>query len=287
MASQEIPTLSAAAPLTGAEVLHVVQGGESVRALISAIATYVTAQIVDSSPAALDTLNELAAALGNDPNFATSTAAALAGKQDALSLISQADAEAGTSTAIEGWSALRIAQAIAALAGGGVPAGLVFQVYGNAAVSGTLKMNGTTWLRADFPRLWTFAQGSGVLASSEGSKQFWQFGPGNGSTTFSLPDIRGEHLRNWDDGRGIDSGRLIGSWQADALGSHRHLNGVGCRSSDSYMIYGTTSSGAPGQTSNTTGANVGGPASAQGYTQTVGSSENRVRTIATLACITY
>ncbi|MCC4118806.1 hypothetical protein LLG90_25975, partial [Aromatoleum toluclasticum] len=45
---------------------------------------YVAAQIaalLDSSPAALDTLNELAAALGDDPNFATTMTNALAGKQ--------------------------------------------------------------------------------------------------------------------------------------------------------------------------------------------------------------
>ncbi len=39
------------------------------------------AALVDSSPEALDTLNELAAALGNDPNFATTVTNALAGKQ--------------------------------------------------------------------------------------------------------------------------------------------------------------------------------------------------------------
>ncbi|MEA7717748.1 phage tail protein, partial [Salmonella enterica subsp. enterica serovar Montevideo] len=39
------------------------------------------AAMVDSAPAALDTLNELAAALGNDPNFATTMINALAGKQ--------------------------------------------------------------------------------------------------------------------------------------------------------------------------------------------------------------
>ncbi|WP_105493658.1 prophage tail fiber N-terminal domain-containing protein [Escherichia coli] len=39
------------------------------------------AALVDSSPEALDTLNELAAALGNDPNFATTVTDALAGKQ--------------------------------------------------------------------------------------------------------------------------------------------------------------------------------------------------------------
>ncbi|EQA6837887.1 phage tail protein, partial [Salmonella enterica subsp. diarizonae serovar 65:(k):z] len=39
------------------------------------------AELVASSPAALDTLNELAEALGNDPNFATTMTNALAGKQ--------------------------------------------------------------------------------------------------------------------------------------------------------------------------------------------------------------
>ena len=41
----------------------------------------VISALVGSSPEALDTLNELAAALGNDPNFATTMTNALAGKQ--------------------------------------------------------------------------------------------------------------------------------------------------------------------------------------------------------------
>ena len=44
----------------------------------------VVAALVDSSPAALDTLNELATALGNDPNFATTMTNALAGKEPAF-----------------------------------------------------------------------------------------------------------------------------------------------------------------------------------------------------------
>ncbi|EHP1067707.1 prophage tail fiber N-terminal domain-containing protein [Escherichia coli] len=50
------------------------------------------AALVDSSPEALDTLNELAAALGGDPNFATTVTNALAGKQplnDVLTAVSQ------------------------------------------------------------------------------------------------------------------------------------------------------------------------------------------------------
>lgn len=55
------------------------------------------AALVDSSPEALDTLNELAAALGNDPNFATTVTNALAGKQplsDVLTAISKLKAQA-------------------------------------------------------------------------------------------------------------------------------------------------------------------------------------------------
>ncbi|MCQ1632374.1 prophage tail fiber N-terminal domain-containing protein [Escherichia coli] len=57
------------------------------------------ATLVDSSPKALDTLNELAAALGNDPNFATTVTNALAGKQplnDVLTAASQITPEENT-----------------------------------------------------------------------------------------------------------------------------------------------------------------------------------------------
>ncbi|KGM25878.1 hypothetical protein KS18_23600 [Photorhabdus luminescens] len=33
----------------------------------------------------------------------------------------------------------------------------------------------------------------------------------------TLPDLRGEFIRGWDDRRGVDSGRVCGSWQGDAL----------------------------------------------------------------------
>ncbi|EMY3403228.1 prophage tail fiber N-terminal domain-containing protein, partial [Escherichia coli] len=55
------------------------------------------AALVDSSPEALDTLNELAAALGNDPEFATTIMNALAGKQplsDVLTAISNLEEQA-------------------------------------------------------------------------------------------------------------------------------------------------------------------------------------------------
>lgn len=39
------------------------------------------------------------------------------------------------------------------------------------------------------------------------------YGSGNGSTTFNLPDLRGEFVRGWDHGRNIDAGRTLGSAQ--------------------------------------------------------------------------
>lgn len=49
------------------------------------------------------------------------------------------------------------------------------------------------------------------------------FNQGNeGAGNFRLPESRGEFLRGWDHGRGVDAGRVIGSWQADMLKSHVH-----------------------------------------------------------------
>ena len=43
------------------------------------------------------------------------------------------------------------------------------------------------------------------------------FGAGDGSTTFNLPDMRGEFPRGWDDGRGVDDGRSFGAVQLDQM----------------------------------------------------------------------
>lgn len=37
-----------------------------------------------------------------------------------------------------------------------------------------------------------------------------------------LFDVRGEFIRGWDDGRGIDTGRALGSYQADEIKAHAH-----------------------------------------------------------------
>lgn len=89
---------------------------------------------------------------------------------------------------------------------------------------GFLKANGALVNRADYPALWAYAQASGALVTEdEWQKALWgNFSTGNGTTTFRLPELRGEFIRCWDDGRSIDKDRTIGSWQDSANRWHGH-----------------------------------------------------------------
>ncbi|MEQ9366321.1 MAG: phage tail protein, partial [Leptospirales bacterium] len=50
-----------------------------------------------------------------------------------------------------------------------------------------------------------------------------RFGTGDGTTTFNVPDMRGEFIRGWDNGRGVDGGRGLGTGQADQMQGHGHV----------------------------------------------------------------
>jgi phage-related tail fiber protein len=86
---------------------------------------------------------------------------------------------------------------------GGTPAGTVVAVAMNTAPTGYLKANGAAVSRTTYAALFT-AVGT-------------TYGAGDGSTTFNLPDLRGEFVRGWDDGRGVDSGRVFGSTQGQGI----------------------------------------------------------------------
>lgn len=86
--------------------------------------------------------------------------------------------------------------------------GAVMSFARSTAPSGWLKANGAAVSRTAYASLFT------AIGTA--------FGDGNGTTTFNLPDLRGEFPRGWDDSRGVDSGRTFGSAQADEIKSHRH-----------------------------------------------------------------
>lgn len=86
---------------------------------------------------------------------------------------------------------------------GGVPVGAVMSFAGNTCPNGWLSAAGSEVNRATYPDLFTYIGTT--------------YGPGNGSTTFRLPDLRGEFVRGLDNGRGVDSGRALGTSQLDAF----------------------------------------------------------------------
>ncbi|MBJ7440578.1 MAG: hypothetical protein JHD35_16330 [Sphingopyxis sp.] len=103
--------------LAGTEKLLGLDDSTNKAWLVSQLATYITSLIVDSAPSTLDTLNELAASLGDDPSYAASVAIALAGKQP---VDSDLTAIAALSTTSWGRSLLTLADpaAMRALIGG-------------------------------------------------------------------------------------------------------------------------------------------------------------------------
>lgn len=92
--------------------------------------------------------------------------------------------------------------------GGDVPIGSVIPWTTTTIPDGWLECNGQAVSRTDFSELF--------------AKIGTTFGSGDGSTTFNVPDLRGEFIRGWDNGRGIDSGRAFGSRQADMFKAHEH-----------------------------------------------------------------
>ena len=87
---------------------------------------------------------------------------------------------------------------------------------------GTIKANGDVWNKADAPGLWSWAQEAGVVVPLGSWVAGAPFYAEVSATQFKVPDLRAEHLRAWDDARGVDVGRGFGSWQDSANKSHAH-----------------------------------------------------------------
>jgi len=128
---------------------------------------------------------------------------------------------------------------------GGVPSGAVFCMAVAIVPSGYLECNGAAVSRTGYAALFA------VIGT--------QYGAGNGSSTFNLPDLRGEFVRGFDNGRGIDSGRSISATpQSDQNKQHNHT--ASSSVNDSGHVHGTTFDNKkyfPG--GNSTTVNYGGP----------------------------
>jgi NAD(P)H-nitrite reductase len=100
---------------------------------------------------------------------------------------------------------------------------IVFEPRTNTR-AGYLKLNGALLKRADYPALWAYAQASGALVTDAywSANNWGCFSNGDGVTTFRLPELRGEFIRCWDDARGADTGRAIGTYQGSQNASHGH-----------------------------------------------------------------
>ncbi|WP_312654783.1 phage tail protein, partial [Kluyvera ascorbata] len=144
------------------------------------------AALAGSAPETLDTLKELADALGNDPNFATTVLNKLAEK-----LAKDQNGADIPNPAL-------FVKNLGLGEGSALPVGVPIPWPSATPPTGWLKCNGAAFTAAQYPRL---AQAYPAL---------------------KLPDLRGEFIRGWDDARGVDNGRALLTMQEDNFREHNH-----------------------------------------------------------------
>jgi len=141
-----------------------------------------------------------------------------------------------------------------------LPVGAMIGFPVDKVAPGFLELDGSVKSVAMYPDLATFLGG----AFNKGDE-----GAGN----FRLPESRGEFLRGWDHGRGVDAGRAMSSYQLDMLKSHTHeyspMRGSGVVNSVSNKV--SAQSDANADNGATTGA--------------TGGVETRPRNLAVMWCI--
>ncbi|ENB9622467.1 tail fiber protein, partial [Salmonella enterica subsp. enterica serovar Montevideo] len=144
------------------------------------------AALAGSAPETLDTLKELADALGNDPNFATTVLNKLAEK-----LAKDQNGADIPEPAL-------FVKNLGLGEGSALPVGVPVPWPLETPPTGWLKCNGAAFSSEMYPKL---------------AKAY---------PTNKLPDLRGEFIRGWDDGRGVDAGRALLNWQPHTILDHAH-----------------------------------------------------------------
>lgn len=148
--------------------------------------------LINGAPDTLDTLKEIAAAINNDPKFSTTINNALSGKQPLDE----------TLTHLSGKDVAGLLAYLGLGEGSALPVGVPVPWPSATPPTGWLKCNGAAFSAEEYPEL---------------AKAY---------PTNKLPDLRGEFIRGWDDGRGVDNGRGLLTLQDGAIVSHNHYWGI-------------------------------------------------------------
>ncbi|MGD2717312.1 phage tail protein [Escherichia coli] len=164
-------------------------GNNTTRIATTAFVQAAITALINGAPATLDTLKEIAAAINNDPKFSTTINNALSGKQPLDE----------TLTHLSGKDVAGLLAYLGLGEGSALPVGVPVPWPSATPPTGWLKCNGAVFSAEEYPEL---------------AKAY---------PTNKLPDLRGEFIRGWDDGRGIDAGREILSAQGDAI---RNITGT-------------------------------------------------------------
>lgn len=156
----------------------------------------------------------------------------------------------------------------------------------STAPAGWLKANGAAINRVSYAALFS------VIGET--------YGKGDGFNTFNVPDMRGEFLRGWDDSRGVDPGRQLGTAQGDQNKSHSHSGSTDSGGGHSHTYV-------DGRPMNPAGRAIAAGGDHQGIwentqsrttdrsgshshsisTSNSGGTESRPRNVAMLACIKF
>jgi hypothetical protein len=96
-----------------------------------------------------------------------------------------------------------------------IPAGIFMWWTGQTPPPGYIETNGALLTRTAYPRLWAHAQTNLVTETEWQAGYTGRYSSGTSTANFRIPDTRGEFIRGWDHGRGVDSGRELGRFQAD------------------------------------------------------------------------
>ncbi|EFA4089260.1 phage tail protein [Escherichia coli] len=163
-------------------------GNNTTRIATTAFVQDAITALINGAPATLDTLKEIAAAINNDPKFSTTINNALAGKQPLDN----------TLTHLSGKDVAGLLTYLGLGEGSALPVGVPVPWPSATPPTGWLKCNGAAFSAEEYPELAKAYQ------------------------TNKLPDLRGEFIRGWDDGRGIDTGRALLNWQPHTILDHAH-----------------------------------------------------------------